>query len=83
MEILNPNQVRVEFDMAEVHDLSVEFLTLLEESGSDMGLGAASLALSLGRLLSPEAPMEVNKEIAFIQMILEYGGMFFAHGGVN
>lgn len=79
------NQVftRVEFDFDELHELSMTLLRQLEDAGVTEGVASLALALSLGRLLSPERPMEEDVELAYIQAALTWSGAFFATGGVN
>lgn len=75
---MGPNAIT--FDMEEVHELSVDYLSMLEEDGVKMGLGAVAAALSLGRLVCPRM-LEPQEEMAFIQAIMEFAGMYFAEGG--
>lgn len=74
---------RVEFDFEELHELSLVLLKSLEESGVTEGVASLALALSLGRLLSPERPMEEPAELAYIQAAITWSGAFFAEGEIN
>lgn len=73
-----PTQLTV--DMEEVHELSLDFLQMLESEGVKTGVGAVSAALSLGRLMSPKV-LEPDEEIQFLQAIMEFAGMYFGDGG--
>lgn len=66
------------FNFGEVHNESVDLLALLE--GKEVGIGLASLALSMARLLSPEQLTD-KEEVKFIQDCLEWGGVYFAGKG--
>ena len=77
---MNPTLVKVEFDMEEVHGLSLDLLRSFEEGGVPINLGVVSLAMSLGRLMAPK-PMTQEETARFIQGILEFGGMYFADEG--
>lgn len=74
--------VRVEFDMEEVHNISVDLLTMMEEDKITMALGVAALALSIGRLCSDKV-LSIDEEIKFSQDLMEYLGMYFHEGEVN
>lgn len=81
-EVINTATATVEFDMGEVHGISLDLMRTLEEDGITIGLGVAALALSLGRLLSQNV-LEEKDEIKFTQDILEYASMYFVPGGIN
>lgn len=70
-----------EYDMREVHDLSMSVLRVLENEDVDIGLAAISLALSLGRLLSPTQPMTEETEMVFIDHLMEHLGLYFYDDG--
>jgi hypothetical protein len=82
MADVSPIGVRVEFDMEEVHNLSVDLLGLLEDEKVTIALGMAALGLSIGRLASP-AVLDQPTEIKFTQDLMEWLGMYFNEGTVN
>lgn len=83
MDILNPGYVRVELDPEEIHELSIDILRSLDVEGVTSGAAVASLALSLGRLVSPVRPMDEGMEMQFIQDMVEWAISYFADGKVN
>lgn len=73
---------RIQFDFQKVHEKSVDVLTMMEDSRTEVSIGIVALALSLGRLLSPEI-LKDEEEVKFIQALIEFGGTYFAEGVPN
>lgn len=74
---------KVQYDMDEIHDISVELIKYLEEEEIEVGLGILSLALSLGRLLAPHPPLSEDNGIKFVHNILDFAGMYFVEGSIH
>lgn len=72
----------VEFNIAEVQDTSLDLMRVMEEDGVTIGVAVASMSLAIGRLMSPDVLSE-EKEIKFVQDILEWASMYFVPGGIN
>ena len=73
---------KVEIDMQEIHELSLDILTFLEEEGCNISQGVAVCGMSIGRLLSNKA-MSADEEMAFIQAVVEFGATYFTGGPLN
>lgn len=71
-----------EFDMGEIHELSLELIGLFEEDGVDVPTGTVATALTLGRCLTNK-PMEIEDEMNFIKSVLEFCHAYFAEGEAN
>lgn len=74
--------VEVSLDMREVHESSLDLLSCLEDSQTEVSVGLAALCLTLARLASPER-MDLEGEILATQDLLQYIGMYFVEGTVN
>lgn len=74
--------IEAEFDLHDVHDLSLGILADLEENEIDCAHGAAAAGMTFGRLLSDHV-MEQDEEIAFLEALFEWGGVYFAGGTVQ
>lgn len=68
--------------MGEVHDISLDLLRSLEDADVGTADSAASLALSLGRVMAERA-METEEAVRFIQSIFEFCAMYFHEGVTN
>jgi len=82
VEVLSPTVVRIDVNMEEVHELSLDLLRSFEEGGVPINLATVAIVMSLGRLMSPK-PMEEEKMMEWIQSLLHFGGMFFVEGEAN
>lgn len=71
------------FDREEVEDISLGILEELEEQGIDKPLAQVSIALTLGRLLSPAQPLDHDEGVAFVKGIIEWAKLYFADGGTT
>jgi hypothetical protein len=80
--MLAPTGQHLSFSLDEVHDLSIMLLSACEENGANVGLSSLGLALSFGRLLTPQ-PMDGDEEIAFIKAMMQFGGAYFTEGMTN
>jgi hypothetical protein len=69
-------------DFDEVHNASVGILKRLEQANTPVSVGTTALILSVGRILSPE-PMSDEEEAQFVQMAMEWMGIYFTEGTVN
>lgn len=49
----------------------------LEAEGIEPGVGAAAAALTLGRLMSPDAPIEPEKEMEITRTLLDFAATLF------
>ena len=74
--------MKVAFDLQEVHNVSVDLLSLMEEDRITMAMGIAALALSIGRLAS-EKELSQEQEVKFCQDLMEWLGMYFHEGKAN
>lgn len=72
----------VTFDSEEVAELSMDLLASLDDSGVELSLGTAALALSLGRIMA-QRRLTTKEQLKFVQDLLEWSGMYFAEGGTN
>jgi hypothetical protein len=73
---------RVEFDMEEVHDASLDLLQFLEDGEHSHDVQVAALALSLGRLNSPKV-LSPDEQSMFVEGVLQYCAMFHCDGRPN
>ena len=64
-------------DFEEVHHRMVGLLSVLEQTGGTVGESAAALIMALSKLLAP-TQLSPEEEIAFMQALFEWVGMFFA-----
>lgn len=69
-------------DMEEVVDLSNDLLDSMEEDGVPISLGAASAALTVGRLIH-DKKMTFEQGETFIKSMLDFTKMYFAEGQVQ
>lgn len=81
MDILTDNLVRTEFNFEEVHSLSMDLLSFMEENNVLVGVGAVAAMLTVGRLLEPD--MSVDEEVRFIQDAMQWAGMRVVDGEVH
>jgi hypothetical protein len=73
----------VSLPLQECHRVSVALLSFLDRAGIDPDIGMAGMALTMGRLWSPEVPMKAEDEVAFVQAITEWGMLYFLKGEAN
>lgn len=81
-DIIDQASVQVEFNMDDVHHVSLELLGLLEQEDVEVGLAAVAMALSLGRIMSPKT-LEPEDEVRFVQAFTEFVGTYFIEGVAN
>lgn len=72
-----------EFDMAEIHEISVGLLEQLENEDVDLDSARVALAMSFGRMCAPELPMSESDEVDFIGALMNFGTMYFVQGVPN
>lgn len=70
------------FDMDEVVELSNEIVQFMEDESVPMSLGAASAALSLGRLVSSKR-LSFDEGATFISAMMDFATTYFHEGSVN
>ena len=82
LTIQSPTSVSVTFDLGEVHNVSVGLLTTLEANSIQVGIAAAALGLSMGRLIAPTR-MEEAEEVTYLEALFDWVGAYFVEGGTN
>lgn len=71
-----------DMNMADIHEVSMLLLDLLDEENIDVPLGTAGVALTLGRAASPRV-LEPDEEAAFLKAIMEFAQLYFVEGRAN
>jgi hypothetical protein len=71
-----------EFAMADIHEVSLSLLDTLEELDVDVPLGAAGVALTLGRALAPKI-LEAEEEMKWLKAVMEFAQLYWVEGKVN
>ena len=71
--------VHLVVNMEEVHEISLDLLRSLEDSGVEVNLARVAVAMTLGRLAAPEGT-EQEEMVKYIQSVLEFSGMYFVSG---
>lgn len=73
---------KVSFDFIEIHELSLRVLQSLEDAQVEVPKAVLGLALSMGRVMSPDILSDAD-EVKFLQAIIEWGSTYFAPGSLN
>lgn len=68
--------------MDEVVDLSNDLLNFMEEDGVPVTLGAASAALTVGRLITSKK-MSYEKGAEFINALMNFTQTYFTEGTIH
>lgn len=67
-------------DMGEVHEVSVDLLSSMQESGIEFPVMLAAVVMSAGRLLAPRE-LQPSEEIQWIKDMFAFGSAYFTTGG--
>ncbi len=76
-------QVKVTLNAGEVHEISLGLLQALQDNAITMDIGVAALGMSLGRIMALPVVLTPAAEVAFVEQVLEWAGMYFAGGEAN
>ena len=71
-----------EFNMVDIHETSLDIIENLEDNNVEPRLGTVALALTLGRVVSPDT-MTPEQEQDFLHFIMEAVQVYFYKGPVN
>ncbi len=68
-------------DYQEVNRVSLLVLREMERRGVGHGYAALGSALTLGRVLNPDPPLDKEEEIAFVMSVMDFCAAYFADTG--
>jgi hypothetical protein len=67
----------------QIHDLSLQFMELMEGDEWDPGVREVALAVTIARLCAFPKILKMDEEQPFVEKVIELAGVFFPAGGIN